>query len=54
MTETLPPVGLAKPCDRRDCPPEFEKGYGLAGGGIGVYEYCEVCERIVSKTFETD
>jgi len=54
MAETLPPVGLAERCARADCPPQFEKSYGLAGGGIGVYEYCEVCERIVSKTHEVD
>ena len=41
----------AHKCSRSDCPgPEFEMGYGLAGGGIGVYEFCDVCERIVSKT----
>lgn len=25
-------------------------GFGLAGGGYGVYSYCDVCESVVSKT----
>lgn len=25
-------------------------GYGLAGGGIGPYEYCEECGEILHKT----
>ena len=42
-------------CGREDCPaPEFELGYGLAGGGIGAYEWCPVCERVVSKTDDRD
>jgi hypothetical protein len=27
-----------------------EMGYGLAGGGIGVYEYCTECYTILHKT----
>ena len=27
-----------------------ESGYGLAGGGIGVYTYCPECGMILSKT----
>jgi len=47
----LPDTGEAKSCGRVDCPaPRFEMGFGLAGGGYGVYEYCEVCGEIVSKT----
>ena len=26
--------------------------YGLAGGGVGVYEYCEACGEVVTKTDE--
>jgi hypothetical protein len=38
-------------CWRDDCPaPDFREGFGLAGGGYGVYEYCEICGHIVSKT----
>lgn len=32
------------------CSDELVTGYGLAGGGIGVYEYCERCRKVVSKT----
>lgn len=32
------------------CHGELEQGYGLAGGGIGVYDYCPKCGDIVSKT----
>lgn len=28
---------------------EFESGYGLAGGGCGVYTACNTCGLIVSK-----
>jgi len=31
------------------CHGELEDGYGLAGGGIGVYGYCPSCERIIWK-----
>lgn len=31
-----------------------ESHYGLAGGGIGVYTYCEICCRILSKTQDKD
>ena len=47
----LPGMGAAKPCGKAGCPaPDFETGFGLAGGGYGVYEYCDVCGEIVSKT----
>jgi len=31
------------------CNTLVEDGFGLAGGGIGVYGYCPKCERIVWK-----
>jgi hypothetical protein len=31
------------------CKGPLEQGYGLAGGGIGSYGYCERCDRIVWK-----
>jgi hypothetical protein len=47
----LPDHGRALHCGRDDCPaPDFQTGFGLAGGGYGVYEYCETCGHIVSKT----
>ena len=30
-----------------------EMGYGLAGGGCGVYAYCPVRHRVTSKTQDT-
>ena len=42
---------------KEDCPhdPEtWEAGYGLAGGGCGVYHYCPVCEKIVNKVQDID
>ena len=38
-------------CARTDCPGErgWEMGYGLAGGGMGAYTFCPVCDRIVDK-----
>lgn len=36
----------------QDCPrcnTELEMGYGLGGGGIGVYGFCPKCERIIWK-----
>lgn len=54
MSGALPEYGSAKKCRRPDCPDTFQTSYGLAGGGMGVYEYCEVCERVVSKTIDRD
>ena len=42
-------------CEREDCPGKtkdqkgWEVGYGLAGGGMGVYTYCNPCGRVVDK-----
>lgn len=27
-----------------------EDGYGMAGGGFGVYNYCSECGRVLSKS----
>jgi hypothetical protein len=32
-----------------DCKGPLYTGYGMAGGGMGVYEYCERCDKIVNK-----
>lgn len=49
--EGLPEVGGAKKCSLPNCPaPQFETGFGLAGGGYGPYEFCDTCGLIVSKT----
>jgi hypothetical protein len=31
------------------CSCELEQGYGMAGGGLGVYGYCPRCERVIWK-----
>ena len=31
------------------CGTPIEQGYGLAGGGCGVYTYCPKCEVILDK-----
>ena len=38
-----------------NCGDPLQMGFGLAGGGYGVYEYCgnEDCQRVITKT-ETD
>ncbi len=33
---------------------EQEMGYGLAGGGMGVYTYCSICGRVLTKTMDQD
>lgn len=33
-----------------ECKIELEVGYGLAGGGCGVYYWCPKCSKIISKT----
>lgn len=29
--------------------PPLEDGFGMAGGGMGVYGFCPKCERVVWK-----
>ena len=36
------------------CGSNTETGYGLAGGGMGVYTYCVKCGVVVSKSIEPD
>ncbi len=47
----LPDAGLAK-CPA--CGGDLQDGYGMAGGGFGVYQYCDPCGKIVSKTILED
>ena len=35
-----------------ECKVATEQGFGLAGGGYGVYTYCPQCGKILSKTQE--
>lgn len=43
----LPDAGLDS-CPH--CSGPLEDGFGLAGGGFGIYQFCAACGRIVSKT----
>jgi hypothetical protein len=50
----IPSIDDATKCDREDCDPDmqWEVNYGLAGGGMGVYQYCKLCERVVGKDLD--
>jgi hypothetical protein len=45
---------VPEPSEDDRCPthPEAipEINYGLASGGIGVYSYCPICGKVLSKT----
>lgn len=32
------------------CHGKLKHGFGMAGGGFGVYDYCPKCEEVVHKT----
>lgn len=44
----LPEFNQIAPCPK--CGGETEQGFGLAGGGYGVYSYCSKCEIVTSKS----
>lgn len=46
--DELPEVGEHDACPQ--CGGELQTGFGLAGGGFGVYTYCEACGVVTSKT----
>ena len=46
VREDISPVQLEK-CPH--CGGPLIDGFGLAGGGYGIYQYCEPCERVVFK-----
>jgi len=39
------------PCTDPECPGDrgFEVGYGMAGGGMGVYRWCPKCDKMIDK-----
>lgn len=45
-----------KPCENPDCNPssDWDVGYGLAGGGMGIYTHCKRCEKIIDKVQDAD
>ena len=51
------PDDLDVPFNPEKCPVcrsiNLESGYGMAGGGMGVYTYCEDCGTIIDKV-QTD
>ena len=44
------PKPITGDCARKDCP--GDRGLELAGGGMGAYLYCPLCERVCDKTME--
>jgi len=48
IREGLPPVDDNPACV--DCGSKLHYGIGLAGGGFGMYAFCEKCNEIKQKT----
>ncbi len=48
--EDLPDMGSHDACPT--CQGPLQIGFGMAGGGYGVYTYCEACSEVTSKTDE--
>jgi hypothetical protein len=44
----LPEYDQLESCPK--CGGEPETGFGLAGGGFGIYSYCPTCGVIISKS----
>ena len=47
-----PLLGTTGPDHCPDCEVAYEVGFGMAGGGMGVYTYCPQCGKLLSKTQE--
>lgn len=49
-------IGKGIRCEHKDCPgPDgWEAGFGLAGGGYGVYNYCNTCNEVKEKDTESE
>lgn len=59
-----PIIMVIDPSNKRDGLPEYDPavrcpahpdipachGFGLAGGGVGVYSYCEECGLVLTKS----
>ena len=48
VRKDLPPVDDTVQCP--DCGGKLLHGLGLAGGGFGMYAYCEECKEVKQKT----
>ena len=46
--EGLPEFAQGDPCPK--CGGQTEDGFGMAGGGFGVYTYCTSCGEVVTKS----
>jgi hypothetical protein len=44
-----PDIPEAGPTHCPECKVEAECGFGMAGGGMGVYTYCPSCGKMLSK-----
>lgn len=51
VAKNMPGYRQDLPC--ATCGVEPETGFGLAGGGYGVYSYCPKCGIVISKS-QTD
>jgi hypothetical protein len=43
MPEEFVPMRLPETCPTCPGAPKLERGYGLAGGGMGEYVFCDTC-----------
>ena len=50
--EELPEFDQDAPCPK--CGGRTETGFGLAGGGYGVYAFCPQCGEVTSKSETSD
>ena len=48
----IPEFDQAMKCPK--CGGPTEEGFGMAGGGYGVYTFCPSCQRILSKSEEME
>lgn len=48
IRKDLPPVDDNPACPK--CKAKLYYGIGMAGGGFGMYAYCDNCKEVVQKT----
>jgi hypothetical protein len=48
----IPEFDRKAPCPT--CGGKTEEGFGLAGGGYGVYTFCSPCDAITTKSLAPD
>ena len=47
--EQRPDLPTTCPDKCPECGTEAEHGFGMAGGGFGVYTFCPKCEKLLGK-----